>query len=107
MSRALVPVAVLVAALALVAAGCGGDDEGGAGGVPDAGAGADAAAACILPADAVTCTDDAPCADFCAGAYCREFGMLGQSVCTQNCSTIDDCPDGWSCNMMVRCRPPG
>ena len=32
----------------------------------------------------------------------QQFGV----VCTKACTAIGDCPTGWSCNMMGRCRPP-
>lgn len=92
---------------------CGGDDDdGGDGGDgPDATASTiDAAAACILSSEVITCTgegDDAACQAVCADAYCRDFGNLPDPVCTQNCDSVDDCPGGWECNDMGRCRPPG
>ena len=51
--------------------------------------------------------DDAACTAVCGDAYCRDFGMLPTPVCTENCTTPDDCADGWDCNDMGRCRPPG
>jgi hypothetical protein len=91
--------------LLLVAIGCGGDDDGGGGD----------AAVCELPSDPlITCTvgDDTPCTAVCGVSYCFLFGGGGggggtaRTVCTRNCMTVDDCPAGWSCNMMGRCRPP-
>ena len=98
-----------ILSLGLLSFSCGGDDDGG-GDAPDAAESQfDAAPACILPTEVITCTegDDAPCTAVCAEAYCRDFGMLPDPVCTENCSTIDDCPAGWDCNDMGRCRPPG
>ena len=88
----------------LCAVACGGDDGGEA----------DAAPACVLPATTITCTvgDDAPCTAVCGAAYCYSFGAGGggggtaQTVCTSGCTTVDDCPSGWTCNNMGRCRPP-
>lgn len=107
--------AILTLGLALAACG-GGDDDGdggdgdGSGTADAAPSGIDAAPACVLPTDVVTCTgegDDAPCQAICADAYCRDFGNLPDPICTQNCGGPDDCPDGWDCNDMGRCRPPG
>ena len=99
-----------ILSLGLFSFSCGGDDDGG-GDAPDAAESQfDAAPACILPTEVITCTgegDDAPCQAECAEAYCRDFGNLPDPVCTENCGTIDDCPDGWDCNDMGRCRPPG
>lgn len=96
-------------AAALVAA-CGGSDDDGGDGV-DAAAGVDAANACVLPATTTSCTvgDDAPCTAMCPTAYCHNFGQLPTPVCTQSCTvgSTDQCPTGWTCNNMGRCRPPG
>jgi hypothetical protein len=100
----------LTLSLGLVSFACGGDDDGG-GDAPDAADSPfDAAPACVLPSEVVTCAgegDDGPCQAVCAEAYCRDFGNLPDPVCTQNCETADDCADGWDCNDMGRCRPPG
>ncbi len=101
-----------ILSLGLCSFSCSGDDDGGdTGDAPDAATSQfDAAPACILPSEVITCAgegDDGPCTAVCAEAYCRDFGQLPDPVCTQNCSTIDDCPDGWDCNDMGRCRPPG
>ena len=91
---------------------CGGDDDDGSDGpeTPDAADSPfDAAPACTLPTEVVVCGgegDDGACQAVCAEAYCRDFGNLPDPVCTQNCGTPDDCPDGWDCNDMGRCRPP-
>jgi hypothetical protein len=114
----------LIFALVMVAcaAACSGDDDGDGGdgdGTPaiDAPASSidapdtpiDAAMACVLPTQTITCTvgNDAPCTAACAGAYCYAFGQVG-SVCTQACTAgmTGQCPTGWSCNNMGRCRPP-
>jgi hypothetical protein len=90
----------LAAALTLAVAACGGDD---------APAGPDAAAGvCNLPPEPIACTegDDSPCTAVCDVSYCHLFGTLGQNVCTRACTDVGDCPTGWSCNMMGRCRPP-
>ena len=96
--------------VALLQTACGGDDDDGTGDTADAAASLfDAAPACTLPTETVACGgegDDAPCQAVCAEAYCRDFGNLPEPVCTQNCSTPDDCADGWDCNDMGRCRPP-
>jgi hypothetical protein len=88
---------VAIALLALAAA-CGGDDDGGS--APDA-------APCILPATTISCTvgDDTPCTAECAAAYCYQFGA-NPPLCTSNCTGPADCPTGWSCNGMGRCRNP-
>lgn len=92
---------------ALAVAGCsGGDDDGSA---DDDSAGPDAAAACVLDPTPVECTvgDDAPCTAVCGDAYCYMYGQLPAAVCVTACSGVEDCPDGWTCNNMGRCRPPG
>ena len=70
-------------------------------------------AVCELPAEAIACTegDDTPCTAVCAASYCWAFGACGgtgsgATICTTNCNTVADCPEGWSCNMMGRCRYP-
>jgi hypothetical protein len=97
-----------ILSLGLLATACGGDDDGGD--LPDATESPfDAAPACTLPSEVVSCGgegDDGPCQAVCADAYCRDFGMLPTPVCTENCTTPDDCADGWDCNDMGRCRPP-
>jgi hypothetical protein len=72
-------------------------------GAPDAGP------ACILPTDTIACTvgDDSPCASQCGESYCYNYSQLPSPVCTEACSSVSDCPSGWSCNMKGRCRPPG
>ena len=91
--------------LTLGAATCGGDDD--VVTPPDAATGTDAAGACNLPSTVITCTvgNDAPCTAVCGTAYCYNFQQFGV-VCTKACTAIGDCPTGWSCNMMGRCRPP-
>jgi hypothetical protein len=81
-------------------------------GADDGGEQADAAI-CDLPAATIACTvgDDTPCTAVCAVSYCYTFGAgggggIGSTVCTRSCDTLADCPDGWSCNMMGRCKPP-
>jgi len=88
-------------ALALGLAACSSDDDG-----------VDAAI-CDLPATTIACTvgDDTPCTAACASAYCFAFGTgggtgAGDVICTKNCTTAADCPEGWSCNMVGRCRNP-
>ncbi|MCB9560533.1 MAG: hypothetical protein H6709_14505 [Kofleriaceae bacterium] len=102
-----------VLALAAGGAACGGDDDGGGiDAAPTDGAAtvdataADAPAACVLPATITDCTDDTPCQALCGDAYCYTFNQVG-TLCTQPCGVADDCPSGWSCNNMGRCRPPG
>jgi hypothetical protein len=92
----------LLAATVTALAACG--DDGGSS--IDAGTGIDAPA-CTLPAAIITCTvgDDAPCTAHCPQAYCHLFNQVG-SVCTNACADAGDCPAGWSCNTMGRCRPP-
>ncbi len=96
--------AMMLLAIALAAPGCGGDD------VPPAGAVDAAVAACALPTTTVTCTvgDDAPCTASCATAYCYNFSQLPTPVCTKGCTpgSTTECPTGWTCNNMGRCRPP-
>ncbi len=109
--------ALLLAAATLAATslGCtGGDDTttpidapmlDGTGG-PDGG-GPDAPAACVLPSTSITCTDNTPCTSVCGNAYCYNFMQVGMR-CTQPCTpgSTTECPSGWSCNNMGRCRPP-
>jgi len=102
------PLLLLSLAAALVLMACGGDDDGT---TPiDAGTGIDGAPACVLPATVTTCTvgNDAPCTALCGTAYCYVFGQLPNPVCTTNCTpgSTTECPTGWSCNNMGRCRPP-
>lgn len=98
----------LLAAAALWLAACNGDDGDGDG-TTDAAidSGGPDAAACVLPSTLITCTegDDSPCTAMCAQAYCHLFSRVG-TICTQPCAVAGDCPQGWSCNMMGRCRPP-
>lgn len=92
--------------LALAACGGGDDDDT----MPDADPAApDAAPACVLESTTVECTigDDSPCTAVCGDAYCYNFMQLAQPVCTSSCTGLDDCPSGWTCNNMGRCRPPG
>ena len=96
----------LLAAVLALAAGtaCGGDD-----GVPpiDGPAAVDAASVCNLPAAVITCTagDNSPCTAVCDTSYCHLFNQVG-TICTKACAVVEDCPSGWSCNTMGRCRPP-
>ena len=78
------PGLALASALAVALGACGDD-----GATPTVDA-----AVCPLPATPITCTagDDTPCTAVCESSYCHN---------------IDDCPGGWSCNNMGRCRPPG
>jgi hypothetical protein len=97
-------------AMSLWLAACGGDGGvGNTGDEVDAASGTDAAAACLLPSTPITCTagNDAPCTSACGAGYCRTFGQIGDR-CTQSCTpgSTTECPTGWSCNMMGRCRPP-
>ena len=97
----------LAIACLLALAACAGEDDTV---VPDADPGApDAAPACVLSPTTVSCTvgDDSPCTAVCAEAYCYNFMQLASPVCTSTCTTLDDCPSGWTCNGMGRCRPPG
>jgi hypothetical protein len=86
-------------AIAAHAASCSGDDGA---------SGPDAAPTCVLPSAVITCTvgDDTPCTGTCGNAYCYTFNQVG-TLCTQPCTVAGDCPAGWSCNNMGRCRPPG
>ncbi len=70
--------------------------------------GIDAPSACNLPSTIITCTagDNAPCTAVCDTAYCYNFSQVG-TLCTKACTGIGDCPSGWTCNNMGRCRPPG
>ncbi|HVK72590.1 MAG TPA: hypothetical protein VM734_04695 [Kofleriaceae bacterium] len=99
----------MILAVAVAASACSGDDGDGSGDV-DAAPGVDAPA-CTLPSATTTCTvgDDSPCTALCATAYCHNFGQLPNPVCTQACTpgSTDECPSGWTCNNMGRCRPPG
>ena len=99
-------------AFTLCLAACGGDDDGGDNTAVDSPSGGiDAPAACVLPAQTTACTvgDDAPCQALCAQAGCYNFMQLPNPVCTTNCTvgSTDQCPSGWTCNNMGRCRPPG
>ena len=96
--------AAAILAVALALGGCGGDDDGSAIDAPAIDSGIDAAA-CILSPTVVSCTDDTPCTAVCGNAYCYNFMQVGQ-VCTTPCTDVGDCPAGWSCNNMGRCRPP-
>lgn len=89
--------------LTFAAAACTGDDGGST--AIDAAPGPDAPV-CVLAATPTTCTDDTPCQAMCGQAYCYLFNQVGM-VCTQPCTGVGDCPTGWSCNNMGRCRPPG
>lgn len=104
------PIATVWLAVAAALAACGGSDDDGTGDPIDAAAGVDAANACVLPSATTTCTvgDDTPCTALCAAAYCYSFGQLPSPVCTQACTvgSTDQCPTGWTCNNMGRCRPP-
>src|SRR5262245_33470652 len=115
-----------LASLIFVLAGCG-DDDGGSADAPatadasgagdargadsasgvDAGPTIDSAPACILPTDTISGTvgDNSPCTAECAGAYCYQFGG-NPPICTNACSGGGDCPSGWTCNSMGRCRNP-
>ena len=96
---------LLFVLLTLAALAACGDDGGGD---ADAGDAIDAAV-CVLDPEPVDCTegDDGPCQALCATAYCHYYGMIERSVCTSNCFDPGDCPGGWDCNDMGRCRPPG
>lgn len=128
MPPSLVPGALLSGALSLlvtIPTGCGGEEAEAptaldAGGMPrdasaptgDAGAGPpDAVAfACVVSAldPPVPCVvgEDAPCRASCSDAYCYAYTALPDPVCTRGCSSPADCPAGWRCNAMGRCRPP-
>ncbi len=75
----------------------------------DGGGDGDALTACTLQPTVVTCTigDNTPCTALCGDAYCYTFGQVG-TVCTEPCTPMstDECPTGWRCNDMGRCRPP-
>lgn len=93
---------------------CAGDDGGGdddSTQIDAASGGTDAPAACTIPATTTSCTvgNDAPCQAQCGTAYCYNFSQLPTPVCTQSCTagSTDQCPSGWTCNNMGRCRPPG
>ncbi len=86
---------LVCALLSLGLLSCGGDDD-----ATDAPT-FDAGPACTLPTEVISCGgegDDAACTAVC--------GMMPNPVCTENCTTPDDCADGWDCNDMGRCRPP-
>lgn len=89
--------------LAMWVTACGGGDDDGD--TPPV----DGANACVLPAAVTTCTvgDDTPCTALCAEAYCHNYMQLPNPVCTTSCTTAAQCPSGWECNGMGRCRPPG
>lgn len=107
--RRLRPIAILSFAITAALSACSGGDDDGADPI-DAAAGIDAANACVVPSTTMTCTvgDNAPCMALCATAYCHNFGQLPTPVCTNPCTvgSTDQCPSGWSCNNMGRCRPP-
>jgi hypothetical protein len=68
--------------------------------------GTDAAGACVLPIAPITCTDSSMCTSQCATAVCYNFNQIGMR-CTMACTAGgNECPSGWSCNGMGRCRPP-
>jgi hypothetical protein len=98
---------LLLAFLGSAAVACGGDD-----GDPvpiDAAGAVDGPPACVLESAIVTCTigDDSPCTAVCGNAYCYTFNQVG-TLCTQPCTPGNnaECPSGWTCNNMGRCRPP-
>ena len=99
----------ICAALALLVPACGGDDDGGGDDSAAVDAGVDGAAACVLDPAPVECTvgDDSPCTAVCAEAYCYMYNQLPSAYCVTACTGVEDCPDGWTCNNMGRCRPPG
>ncbi len=101
-------IAIALFAVGSTVPGCGSDDDGSTD--VDAASGIDAPMACVLAAAPLACTigNDAPCTAMCGGAYCYTFGQLPNPVCTQPCTigSTDQCPSGWSCNNMGRCRPP-
>jgi hypothetical protein len=93
---------ILVGCALAFAAGCGGDDGGGAG--------ADAA---NLPACTGvaydSCTDTTAASDCTNGMTCRNFPNDGITICTPTCDASNPCPndkDGnvVACNMMGRCK---
>ena len=117
----LAALALAVAAATGTLAACGGDDGAPAidaptsdgtpaidGPTSDGTPAIDAPGACHLPTATIGCTagNNAPCTAVCGNAYCYNFNQVGV-VCTQPCTIATDCPQGWSCNMMGRCRPPG
>lgn len=106
--RALLAPALVALALATLTACGSGDDDGTA--PVDAADRLDAPAACNLPTATIACTvgNDAPCTAVCGSGYCYNFNQVGV-VCTKPCSQAvpGDCPSGWTCNNMGRCRPPG
>ena len=107
--RPLSRIAIAWLAAVAIAACTGGDDDGAA--PVDAQDGTiDAANACVLTTTTTACTvgNDAPCQALCATAYCYNFMQLPSPVCTMTCTvgSTGQCPSGWSCNNMGRCRPP-
>ena len=108
--RRLRPIAAVWLAMAATALfACGGSDDDGADPI-DAASGIDGANACTVPTATTSCTvgDDTPCTALCGTAYCHNFGQLPTPVCTNPCAvgSTDQCPSGWSCNNLGRCRPP-
>lgn len=103
------PIAILCFAIAATLSACGSSDDDGADPI-DAASGVDAANACVLPSSTTSCTVgmDGPCTALCPMAYCYNFSQLPTPVCTTSCTvgSTDQCPSGWSCNNMGRCRPP-
>lgn len=104
----MAPARRLFLLVSLWVAACGGGDDDGD--TVDAAGGIDAPA-CSIAAETVSCTvgDDSPCTAVCGAAYCYNFTQLPTPVCTQDCTpgSVDQCPTGWTCNNMGRCRPPG
>jgi hypothetical protein len=109
MKRLLLAVLVLIATAAACDGGSG-DDVPDIDAAPSDGVPPIDAAACFLPSTTISCTigDNTPCTAMCASAYCYNFSQVG-TVCTQSCTpgSSGECPTGWTCNNMGRCRPPG
>jgi hypothetical protein len=90
--------------LAFSLSGCGGDDDGGSSGGPDA-----------TPAPACTgavydsCADTTGSTDCMDGFQCHYYQSAALTICVPTCSADNPCPDqggnAVECNNMGICRP--